>query len=532
MLEAGVTSIRQLGDPRDAILEVKRMLGSRELAGPRLFVAGPIFTAPGGHPAYGGRDPNASGVGGLFTFQSDDPAAVRTEVARLAASGVDGIKAVLHGAVSEDGRILVPTLSDATFEALVAEAKARDLWIAVHIGSTHQAGQAARAGVTTVEHGIRNGNRVDDATLDALVENGVVYVATLGHEPDGHLAIPALHAAGVLFGVGTDEGDYHDELGRLAAAGVPPAEVLVAATRNGAARCIATKTSARSNKASWPTSCSCAAARGPISPTPATSSQSCRTGTSSSIGGRIPSSLSGGGVSGMARLWLLALALAAANCFAADDEPVFPGKEWQRVAPSEAGFSEARVAALRTWLETQRTTGLLVVVNGRVVLEYGDVARLSKVASVRKSVLAMLYGRYVENGTIDLERTVADVGLDDTTPFLPQERDATLRHVLMARSGIYLPAGNKQLEDLMPVRGSHSPGTFFQYQNWDFNAAGAAFEQLTGRDIFDALESDLARPLGFQDFERARQRKNDMAPSRFPEYAMYLSARDMARSAC
>ncbi len=234
LLEAGVTSIRQLGDPRDAILEVKRRLGSRELAGPRLFVAGPIFTAPGGHPAYGGRDPNASGVGGFFTFQSDDPAAVRTEVARLAASGVDGIKAVLHGAVAEDGRILVPTLSDATFEALVAEAKARDLWIAVHIGSTHQTGQAARAGVTTVEHGIRNGNRVDDATLDALVENRVVYVATLGHEPDGHLAIPALHAAGVLFGVGTDEGDYHDELGRLAAAGLPPAEVLVAATRNGA----------------------------------------------------------------------------------------------------------------------------------------------------------------------------------------------------------------------------------------------------------------------------------------------------------
>ena len=38
----------------------------------------------------------------------------------------------------------------------------------------------------------------------------------------------------MLFGVGTDEDDYHDELGRLAAAGVPPAEVLIAATRNGA----------------------------------------------------------------------------------------------------------------------------------------------------------------------------------------------------------------------------------------------------------------------------------------------------------
>jgi imidazolonepropionase-like amidohydrolase len=234
MLEAGVTSIRQLGDPRDAILDVKRRLDARELAGPRMFVAGPIFTAPGGHPAYGGRDPNPSGFGGLMTFQSDDPAAIRAEIARLASQGVDGIKAVLHGSVSEDGKRLLPTMSDATFEALVAEAKAHGLWIAVHVGPAHEAGQAARAGVTTVEHGIRSGNRVDESTLQALVDNGVMYVPTLGQEPDGHLAIPALYAGGVLLGVGTDVDDYHDELGRLAAAGVPPAEVLIAATRNGA----------------------------------------------------------------------------------------------------------------------------------------------------------------------------------------------------------------------------------------------------------------------------------------------------------
>jgi imidazolonepropionase-like amidohydrolase len=43
-----------------------------------------------------------------------------------------------------------------------------------------------------------------------------------------------MYAAGVTLGVGTDVDDYHDELGRLAAAGVPPADVLIAATRNGA----------------------------------------------------------------------------------------------------------------------------------------------------------------------------------------------------------------------------------------------------------------------------------------------------------
>jgi imidazolonepropionase-like amidohydrolase len=234
LLAAGVTSIRQLGDPRDAIFEVKRMLSTRELAGPRLFTAGPIFTAPGGHPAYGGRDPNPSGVGGYFTFQSNDPAAVRAEVALLASQGADGIKAVLHGNVSADGTAVLPTLSDATFEALVDEAHKHGLWVAVHVGPVHQTGQAARAGVATVEHGVRNGNLIDNDTLRTLVDNDVVYVPTLGVDADGAVNIPAIHAAGVVIGVGTDEEDYHDELQHLVAAGVPAADVLIAATRNGA----------------------------------------------------------------------------------------------------------------------------------------------------------------------------------------------------------------------------------------------------------------------------------------------------------
>lgn len=234
LLESGITSIRQLGDPRDAILDIKRRLDEREIAGPRLFVAGPIFTAPGGHPAIGGRDPNQSGIGGLFTFQSNDPQQVRAEVALLASQGVDGIKAVLHGNVSPDGRFVLPTLSIETLQALVDEARLHDLWVAVHVGPQQQTEQAARAGATTVEHGVRHGNRIDDGALGALVDNGVVYVPTLGVDADGAINVPALVSRGVMLGVGTDEADYHAELERLVAAGMTPAETLLAATRNGA----------------------------------------------------------------------------------------------------------------------------------------------------------------------------------------------------------------------------------------------------------------------------------------------------------
>jgi CubicO group peptidase (beta-lactamase class C family) len=173
---------------------------------------------------------------------------------------------------------------------------------------------------------------------------------------------------------------------------------------------------------------------------------------------------------------------------------------------------------------------MLVSSGGRILFEYGDLKRVSKIASVRKSVLAMLYGKYHAEGKIDLNKTVEQLGLADVQPFLPIEKSATLLHLLTARSGIYHPSGNESLTSLSPRRGAQAPGTYFQYQNWDFNAAGTAFEKLTGKDIFDAVESDLAKPIGMQDFDRSRQRKNSSMPdSVHPEYAMYLSTRDMAR---
>lgn len=74
------------------------------------------------------------------------------------------------------------------------------------------------------------------------MENDVVYVPTLGREPQGHLNIPALYEAGVTIGVGTDTNNpemsygesYHEELQRLVDAGMPSSAVLLAATRNAA----------------------------------------------------------------------------------------------------------------------------------------------------------------------------------------------------------------------------------------------------------------------------------------------------------
>jgi CubicO group peptidase (beta-lactamase class C family) len=207
-----------------------------------------------------------------------------------------------------------------------------------------------------------------------------------------------------------------------------------------------------------------------------------------------------------------------------------PGVEWELAKPESMGYSTARLEALRAWVKAHQTTAMMVVVHGKVIFEYGDLKLASKVASVRKSVLSMLYGNYVASGKIDLGKTVKELGLDNKEePFLPIEEHATLEQLLTARSGIYIASGNGQLDPLTPKRGSEYPGTHFVYNNWDFDSAFMAFERLTEKNVYDALQTDLAVPIGMQDYDAAQQKKITGADPEHLRFAMYLSTRDMAR---
>jgi len=234
----------------------------------------------------------------------------------------------------------------------------------------------------------------------------------------------------------------------------------------------------------------------------------------------------------------LALAVMGGQLAAqATQDTVFPAAEWEYVwrdtdALESYGWSAQGLREAWQFIrDSSNTTGLMVIDRGRVVFEFGDVEELSYLASCRKSVLAMLYGKYVEDGTIDLNKTLEEMGMDDVGGLLEIEKQAKIEHLITARSGVYHAASNSG-DDLAsaPERGSQQPGTYQLYSNWDFNAAGAAFELETGVDIYDALQEQLAIPLGFQDWDRSAQRKSgNLEVSRNPAYHMWLSTRDMAR---
>lgn len=208
-----------------------------------------------------------------------------------------------------------------------------------------------------------------------------------------------------------------------------------------------------------------------------------------------------------------------------------PGNVWLRYANvTEAGFSPDRLAAARRFWERRGAAAFLAVSRGAVVAAWGDVDRRFPTHSMRKSFLSALYGVYRDD--IDLDRTLAELGIDDVPALTGQEKQARIVDLIRSRSGVYHPAAAEPMEmsSARPERGSHLPGTYWWYNNWDFNVAGTIFERLTGEDIFEAFDETIARPIAMQDFRlidgfyHYEPEKSD-----HPAYLFRMSTRDLAR---
>jgi hypothetical protein len=114
---------------------------------------------------------------------------------------------------------------------------------------------------------------------------------------------------------------------------------------------------------------------------------------------------------------------------------VVPGVNWEHVTPESVGYSSARLEVLRAWLKTRPTTSMMAVYKGKVIFEYGDTALATNVASVRKSVLDILFAAELKNLPENLNNsTVVQLGLQDKVPFVHPEELANFDQLLTCRS--------------------------------------------------------------------------------------------------
>lgn len=210
----------------------------------------------------------------------------------------------------------------------------------------------------------------------------------------------------------------------------------------------------------------------------------------------------------------------------------FPGTHWAVFdMPEEAGLCSETLAEAKAYSDQINTEAVMIIVDGKVAAQWGSIDKKFNTHSIRKSVLSALYGKYVRSGQINLDVTLAESGISDTGGLSNEEQKATIRDLLKARSGVYHPAlyESAGMKSKKPERYSVRAGTHWYYNNWDFNVLGYIFEQRTGKGIFQAIASDLAGPIGMEDYTPDDGRYVSGKASRYPAYPFRVSARDLAR---
>jgi imidazolonepropionase-like amidohydrolase len=164
-LDAGVTTVRDLGGMGGASIDVARAVAAGLVPGPRILAAGRALTVTGGH-----------GHNIAFSREVDGADAVRAAVREEIRAGATAIKLVATGGVLTPG--IPASFSAFTSEELAAavrEAHERALPVAAHAIGADGIRAAVRAGVDSIEHC----NQLTAATAREMVERGTFRSPTI-----------------------------------------------------------------------------------------------------------------------------------------------------------------------------------------------------------------------------------------------------------------------------------------------------------------------------------------------------------------
>jgi CubicO group peptidase (beta-lactamase class C family) len=221
------------------------------------------------------------------------------------------------------------------------------------------------------------------------------------------------------------------------------------------------------------------------------------------------------------------------SCSKGPTSPKNDDNQLEYVSPEEVGYSSEKLDEARQFAEQSGYAAIMALYDGKVFFSWGEITKNYRCHSIRKPFLSALYGIHVEQGNINLDATLEELNIDDIPPSLtPDEKQAMVRDLLKSRSGVYHEAAAEDpiMIETRPERGSHAPGTFYYYNNWDFNALGTIFEQGTETKIFEEFKEKIADPVGMEDFSIENcYYQYEHEKSMHPAYKFRMSARDMAR---
>src|SRR5580700_10231317 len=256
-LEAGFTTVRNVGAEGYADVDLRNAINEGLIEGPHMQVSGPPLGITGGH-----CDDNLLPIAYHQTAEgvADGVEAVQHKVRETIKYGADLIKICATGGVlskGDDPQAAQYTLEE--MKAIVADAHRLGRKVAAHAHGAQGILWASEAGVDSIEHG----SYIDDAGIAEMKKNGTYLVPTLylgdwfmenaerNHVPDFLLGkakavMPAARkniahafASGVKVAFGTDAAVYPHglnahEFAVMVKLGLTPLQAIQAATVNAA----------------------------------------------------------------------------------------------------------------------------------------------------------------------------------------------------------------------------------------------------------------------------------------------------------
>jgi imidazolonepropionase-like amidohydrolase len=259
-LQAGVTTVRDIGDNTGVVIALRDAIESGMTEGPRIVAAGRILSRTGGHGAPRPKPGEiAYSPGGC-----DGPESCRRAVRENIEAGSDWIKVTVSGSGGEATGLAnaEPIMFPEEVSAVMDAARQAGRPVAAHAHSIAAIRLALESGARTIEHGAyfdaanarlfkaKGAYLVPTAYVAEFVgsqlekfsaEPGRLPPADLKRWTEAALAAPGrAWRAGVRLGVGSDSGSTNDahatarEIELFVASGVPAAEALKAATLTNA----------------------------------------------------------------------------------------------------------------------------------------------------------------------------------------------------------------------------------------------------------------------------------------------------------
>jgi imidazolonepropionase-like amidohydrolase len=257
-LEAGFTTVRDLGGGDYVALGLRNAINAGVIEGPRMLVANYAIGATGGHADQAPYPPHLIASAGPTQGVCNSPDECRAAVRYQIKYGADVVKFMPSGGVlSLSDSVDAPELTQAEMDAIVSEAHTWGRKVAAHCHGDIAAKMAIKAGVDSIEHG----TFLKDDTLRQMQQKGVYLVPTLfagywvGEKADQYppaIAVKARAAAaqmqmmfqhaakiGVRVALGTDSGvQPHGldarEFALMTQNGMTTAQALMAGTANAA----------------------------------------------------------------------------------------------------------------------------------------------------------------------------------------------------------------------------------------------------------------------------------------------------------